>query len=313
VSIQLWVDKYIPHTLEDYVWRDPAMRLKFEEYIRDGGMPHLLLAGRAGLGKTSLAKMMLRMLGVPEGDILIIKASSARGVDEIQTKIMGFVQTYPMIENMNGLKYILLDEADMLSQHAQRFLRSEMETFSPTARFVFTCNYPQKIDPAILSRCQKFLFEAIDMESFIARVGNILDAEKVNYELDQLVDYIESSYPDLRDCIGELQLNVVGGTLQQKPKASKAAQDWIIDAVDLFKRRQHTMARKLIIAQATVDEYPEVFRFLYDNLELFGSTQDQQDDALVIIRDGLYKHGFVANPEINLSATIVELVRLTRS
>lgn len=311
MSINLWVDKFIPNNMDEYVWRDAAMRRKFEEFIANGGMPHLLLAGRAGLGKTSLLKLMLKMLGVPDGDILFIKASNVRGIDEVQTRVMGFVQTFPMLENEHGLKYIILDEADMLSPQSQKFLRSEMESFSSTARFLLTCNYPQKIDPAILSRCQKFFFEAIDMESFIVRVSDILDAENVKYDLDHLVEYIDASYPDLRDCIGSVELNTVGGVLQPKPKSDSKSMDWLVDAVALFKKNQHTAARKMIIAQATVEEYPDVYRFLYQNLELFGD-QDQQDDALVIIRDGLYKHSLVADPEINLAATIVQCARLAR-
>ena len=312
MSIELWVDKFIPQTLDEYVWRDPAMRTKFEEYLREGGMPHLLLSGRAGLGKTSLAKLMLRLLGVPEGDILVIKASTIRKVDDFQDRVIGFVQTYPMIENEHGIKYILLDEADALSHMSQKFLRSEMESFSATARFIFTCNYPQKIEPAILSRLQQFHFEALDMENFIVRVSSVLDRENVRYDLDHLVEYIDVAYPDLRKCIGLVQQNTVGGELQPKPKVDKKSLDWMIDAVAMFKKHQHTAARKMIVQQASVEEYPDVFRFLYQNLDLFGETQDQQDDALVIIRDGLYKHNFVADPEINLSACIVECCRLTR-
>lgn len=312
MSIQLWVDRYIPNTLEEYVWRDQSMRRKFEEYISDGAMPHLLFSGRAGLGKTSLAKLMLKLLGVPEGDILIVKASSVRTVDLFQDKIMGFVQTYPMIENENGIKYILLDEADSLSHMSQKFLRSEMESFSATARFIFTCNYPQKIEPAILSRCQQFHFEALDMENFIIRVSSILDDEQVSYDLDHLVEYIDDAYPDLRSCIGLVQKNTVAGTLQAKPKADGKNTDWLFDAVELFKKNQHTAARKMIVAQASADEYPDVFRWMYNNLDLWGDTQDRQDDALVIIRDGLYKCGAIADQEINLSATFCELIRLTR-
>ncbi len=139
----------------------------------------------------------------------------------------------------------------------------------------------------------------------------ILDAENVSYDLDHLVEYIDASYPDLRDCIGSVELNTVGGVLQPKPKTDKKSLDWLIDAVTLFKKNQHTAARKMIIDQASVDEYPDVFRFLYQNLEVFGD-QDQQDDALVIIRDGVYRDAIVADREINLSATMCELARLTR-
>ena len=309
--LDLWVDRYIPQTLDEYVWRDAAMRLKFEEWIAEGALPHLLFSGKAGVGKTSLAKLLLKILGVPRGDILFVKASKERKIEDLEAKVMGFVQTYPMIDNEHGVKYVILDEADALSELAQKFLRSEVEDYSGTVRFILTCNYPQKIMAAIRSRCQQFHFDSLSMEEFLVRVLGILEAEGVTAHHEALTDYVEDSYPDLRQCIGLMQKNTVAKVLQPKNDTSVQSQH-LTDAVDMFKAGRYTEARKTIVTNVMHEEYPDVFRFLYENMQLFADNQDQEDDGLVIIRDGLYKHNLIADPEINLSATIVQLIRIRK-
>lgn len=305
----LWVDTHAPKTIDDYVWRDANMKTKFVEWINEGALPHLLFSGRAGMGKTSLARLLLRSLNVPDGDILFVKAGRERKIDLLEDRITGFCQTYPMIDNEHGIKYIILDEADSISALAQKFLRSEIEHYSATVRFILTCNYPEKIITAIKSRCQCFHFEALSQEHFVLRLVDILNQEDVDFDSDTLTDYIEDSYPDMRKCIGLMQKNTVGGRLAAKSESSKNL-DYMIDIFDLFKTNRHNEARKLIVSQVQPDEYPEVFRFLYSNLPMFFDDPDQQDEALVVIRDGLYKHSLIADPEINLSATIVELARI---
>ncbi len=311
MSIEVWSEKYRPQTLDEYVWRDPTMRRKFETWLEQGVLPDLILSGRAGTGKTSLVKLLLKLLGVPEGDILTIKASRERQVDKIEARITGFVQTYPMMENEHGIKYVFLDEADSMSHLSQKFLRSEMDHYKATTRFIFTLNYINRMEPAIISRCQHFHFEALSQDEFLVRVADVLAAEKVTYEPEHLVEYIGMTYPDLRKCIGVLDQNTIRGVLQPKPRADEANRDYLIDAIAMFKSRRFGEARKLIISQTVADEYPDVFRWLYQNLELWGS-EEQQDEALIVIRDGLYKHSFVADAEINLSATISQLAQLLR-
>lgn len=133
----MWVEKYRPKTLDEYVWRDPAQRAKAEEWINSGVLPHLMLSGVSGTGKTSLAELLLRMLGIPSGDILKINASRERKVEDIQSKIINFVSTWAL--GPTGVKYILLDEADSMSSLAQRLLRGEMENYSDVCRFIITC------------------------------------------------------------------------------------------------------------------------------------------------------------------------------
>lgn len=304
----LWVEKYRPTTLDDYVWKDPTQRTTVESWIASGSLPHLLLSGLPGTGKTSLAKLMLRVLGVPKADILEVNASRERKIDEVQARILNFVQTWPI----GDMKYVLLDEADSLSPLSQRFLRGEMETYHDICRFILTCNYPEKIIPALHGRCQGFRFEQLDETDFITRAGQILVTEGVEFDVDDLMGYVKVTYPDLRKCINLLQQASASGKLPPLTSDEAASKDYMLEMVNLFKSGRFTEARKLIVGQAQVEEYPEVFRFLYRNLDLFGSTEDQQDRALVAIRDGLYKAALVHDAEINLSATLAELAGIAK-
>lgn len=305
-----WVEKYRPTTFDQYVWRDDAMKDKAKQWIAQGALPHLILSGRAGTGKTSLAKMLLKELQIPAGDILYINASHERKVEDLEDRVLGFIKTYAMFDNPTGIKYVLLDEADSLSPLSQRFLRAEMETYSKTARFLMTANHKEKISAPIHSRSQAYHFDALGKEEFVNKVVEILDKEKVAWDIDVLQQYIEAAYPDLRKCINLLEQGDVSGTLGPLKSEDAGEAEYLLVVVDMFKQRRFTEARKLIVEQAGVEEYPDLFRFMYRNLSLWGSTEAQQDEALIVIRDGLYKHNFVADPEINLSATIAELARI---
>lgn len=313
MSVELLVEKYRPQTMDEYVWQDPTMRQKAEEWIADGALPHLLLSGVSGTGKTSLAKLLLKMLGIPEGDILMIFASRERKIDEVQDRIVNFASTWSL--NPTGFKYVILDEADSMSMLTQKFLRGELELPGTTTRFIMTCNYPQKILPAIHGRMQEIKFSALDKDDFVARVGEILVKEEIEFEVEDLLGYVELTYPDLRKCIGLVQKQTLAKKLQPVPAAEDQTdgKDYLIEMVNLFRSKRFVEARKLIVGQAQVEEYTDIFRYFYRNLELWGSTEKQQDDALLAIRRALVNHALVADPEINLAALLVELTHIARA
>jgi DNA polymerase III delta prime subunit len=182
-----------------------------------------------------------------------------------------------------------------------------METYSSTARFIMTCNYPNKIIPALHSRCQGFHIEKLDKTEFTARAATILVEENINFDLDVLDTYVSAQYPDLRKCINSLQSGSSGGVLQTISQGSQNSSDYRLQAVELFKAKKIREARKLICSQVRPDEIEEVFRWMYDNLDLFASSDKAQDRAIIIIRNGLVNHSMVADTEINLSATFCEL------
>jgi DNA polymerase III delta prime subunit len=301
----LWVEKYRPKTVDGYVFRDNHQRKQIETWIKDRSIPHLLLSGNAGIGKTTLAKVLINELGIEDYDVLEINASRTNSVEDVRDKITNFVQMMPF----GPFKVVLLDEADYLSPNAQAALRGVMEEYHSTARFILTCNYPNRIIPAIHSRCQGFHVERTDLTEYTARVATILVEESVEFDLETLDNYVRVAYPDLRKCINLVQQNVHEGNLVAPNKGDAGEAEWKFDMVDLFKAGKIAEARKLLCGKLRAEEMEEVYRWLYDNLEIFGDEQ-KQDSAVLIIKQALVDHTLVVDAEINLAACLVKLARL---
>ena len=300
---QLWVEKYRPADIEGYVFRDETQREQVKQWIKEGAIPHLLFSGSAGIGKTTLAKILITALNIDEYDILQINASRDNGVDFIRTRIEGFVSTMPF----GKFKIVLLDEADYLSPGAQAVLRGLMETYSDTARFIMTCNYPHKIIPALHSRCQGFHIEKVDHTEFTARAATVLVTEGVDFDLDTLDSYVKATYPDLRKCLNLLQMNSTDLKLKAPSETGTGTSDYKLAMIDLFKNGKIREARKLLCEQARPEEMDEIISWAYNNLEMWSKTDDGQDEAILIIRKAAVNAPLVADHEINLAAMMIEL------
>jgi len=304
---ELWVEKYRPRTVDGYVFVDEAQREQVNSWIQSGSIPHLLLSGAAGTGKTTMAKMLIHELGVDEYDVMYVNGSKEGRKIEWIDRLIGFCQTMPFGE----FKVVLIDEADYMNKESvQPALRNLMEDYSRTVRFVMTCNYQHKIIAPLHSRLQGFHITKTDHTEFTARAATVLVTENVQFDLDVLDTYVKATYPDLRKCLNLLQQNSTNGTLTAPSATDKSAGDWKLDCVDLFKRGQTRQARTLICQSSSPEEAEDIFRWMYDNLELWGKTPEKQDQAIMIIRQGLVNHNSVADVEINLSATIVELCNI---
>ena len=305
---ELWVEKFRPKTVDGYVFVDDAQRDQVQQWIQDGSIPHLMLSGSAGTGKTTLAKLLINELGVDEYDVMWANGSKEARKIEWVDKLIGFCQTMPF----GKFKVVLIDEADYMNKDSvQPALRNLMEDYSQTVRFILTCNYPHKIIAPIHSRCQGFHIVKTDHTEFTARVATVLLEENVAFDMDVLDSYVKATYPDLRKCLNLVQLNSQGGELKQPSATDKSARDWRLDCVDLFKRGKIRDARAVLCQNSNPEEAEDVFRWMYDNLDLWGDTPERQDQAIVIIRNGLVNNNSVADVEINLSATLIELAGIS--
>lgn len=299
----LWVEKYRPTTINDYVFQNENQQTQFSSWVKDKSIPHLLFTGPAGTGKTTAAKVLMNELELHPYDILEINASNDAKVEFMRDRIVGFASTRPF----GHLKVILLDEADHLSKTSQAVLRGVMEQFHETCRFILTGNYPHLIIPALHSRCHSIHIDQLDLTEYTARAATVLVSEKIDFDLEVLDLYVRSAYPDLRKCLNSLQMNSGTGVLVKPTDNTSGSAEYLVTAVDLIKRRNLREARKLICNNVRADEIEGLYRWMYDNLDLWSASDEGQDQAILIIRRAIVNASMVADQEINLSACLVEL------
>jgi replication factor C small subunit len=301
----LWVEKYRPNSIADYVFVDQRQKNQVEQWVKDGSIPHLLLSGDPGTGKTTLAKVLIHELGVEEYDVLEINASRENGVAIVRDKINGFAQTMPFGE----FKVILLDEADYTSAEFQAALRNDMEAYHQTVRFILTCNYQHKIIPALKSRCHEFHIAKTDKTEFTARAATVLVTEGVEFDLDTLDDYVRATYPDLRKCLNQLQVNSNTGKLLPPQAQGSSENELLVEASSMFKAGKILEGRQQLMQYISL--YPtrieEVYVWMYKNIDLWGKTQEKRDASIIVIRNGLANLPLVGVPEISLAASLAEL------
>ena len=260
----LWSEKYRPKDLNGYVFKDAKQKKQIEKWIADGSLPHMLLSGSPGTGKSTLIRALLAELKVNPFDILEVNASKDNGVDFIRNKITSFSE----VMGVGEVRYIFLDEADGLSPPAQGVLRGTLEKYASSVRFLLTCNYPHKIIDAIKSRCEtgRMHIEKLDISEFYMRLVNILDLENISIDVDALEEIVQKTYPDLRRGISMIQINSVDGKLISPDADSEITSDYRIDMIALFRANRYKEARQLICEKIAEDEYEDIYTFMYKNM-----------------------------------------------
>ena len=295
----LWVEKYRPKDLSTYVGND-SLKTKVARFIEEQNVPHLLLYGKAGGGKTTLAKIITNNV---ECDYLYINASDERNIDLVRDKLKTFASSV----GFKPMKIVILDEADYLNPNsAQPALRNLMETFSSHCRFILTCNYVEKIIDPIQSRCQTYKIVPPSKKEVALHSKNILEGEGIDFNLDDLALIVTAGYPDLRKVINDLQRQCIDGELKVD-KDGLLNNEFKLLFIESLKNRDDIRNIRKMVANNNFTDFTELFRLMYDEVENFAG--DKVAEAIAEISTGLYQDVLVPDKEINFIATVSNTIR----
>ena len=296
----LWVEKYRPTSLDTYIGNE-HLKSKVSVYLESGDLPHLLLYGKAGTGKTTLAKLLVNNI---ECDYMYINASDENSVDTVRTKVRGFASTM----GFKDYKIIILDECDYITPNAQAALRNLMETFSKHCRFVLTCNFVERIIDPIQSRCQSFQVIPPNKNDVAKHLHNILTQEGVSYDREDLAILVNSGYPDIRRVINASQRQVVGGKLVID-EGMAIQNDYKNQVLEILKTQDKKNSFKNIrqlLADSKVTDFSDLFRLLFDTVDDWGKGHIAEN--ILILSKYQQSDAIVVDKEINIMAMFTEII-----
>jgi len=303
VNNSLWVEKYRPRKLTEYVGNE-HLKQKVSDYLTSGDVPHLLFFGKAGTGKTTLAKLIVNSINC---DHIIINASDENNVDTVRNKVKGFASTI----GFKDMKVIILDEFDYMTPNAQAILRNLMETFSKHCRFILTCNYVEKVIDPIQSRCQTFQIVPPSKKEVAVQISQILGKEGVSFEPKDLVPIIDSSYPDIRKIINTCQLNSSKGKLKLDT-TSVIDSDIKSKVVEILKSNDAKPNKwkniRQAVADARIQDFTELYSYLYEKVDEYGSGNTS--NIILILSESQHKDALVVDKEITFMSCIIQIVAL---
>jgi replication factor C small subunit len=301
----LWVEKYRPQTLAEYVGNE-TVKETIQQYLDNNDIPHLLLHGKAGTGKTTLAKLIVNTI---KCDSMIINASDENNVDTVRNKVKNFASSM----GFAGFKIIILDEFDYMTPNAQAILRNLMETFSKHCRFILTCNYHEKIIDPIKSRCQTFAITPPTKKDVAIQVTRILSAEKIKYDLKNVADIISSYYPDIRRILNTCQLQSAKGELKVDHQIMVES-NFQTKLIDLLKanddKRNMFMNIRQAVADNRLNDYSEMYSMLYDKVDEYAAGNTA--NVILTIAEGISKDALVVDKEIVFMSTIIQILNIIK-
>lgn len=302
---KLIIERHRPRTLDEYVFQDNTMKQKIQEYLDDGDIPHLLLSGVQGTGKTSLARLIIDQLGVEEEDILEINGSFKTKAEEIKPMVYDFIMTFAT----GDFKVVLVEEADRLSAHAQDSLKVAFEENSDMVRFIFVTNREHLIIPPLKSRFQHYRFKSHKKAKVLQLCCDILDKEEIEYEPEVVLEYIDVCYPDIRKTLNLLQQNMIKGKLVElRDLSTEDGGDWKLVLLDIIQTGKWFDAVDKVVPNLTVEAWEEMYQFVYQNYTKAPfESMPQMKQAVITVAEYLYRHALCADPAINAAAMFATL------
>ena len=297
----LWIEKYRSQTLQQYIGND-AIKTRIADCIANNDIPHLIFAGSAGTGKTTLAKLIVKNI---QCDYLYINASDENGIDTIRDKVKGFAST----ASFQPIKIVILDEADFLTQPAQAALRNLIEEYSAYTRFILTCNYVERLIEPLQSRCELHMLKPPTKGAVAKHIcTNILDVESITYDVQDVVRIINEFYPDIRSVIKVLQSNV----RDSKLTITTLDDNWTKQLIQILIKRDKNAWYQVrqLVADAQVDDFQTAYRYMFDHMPEFSYGNDAQ--LSVILDDFIWRAGVVPDKEINAMACIAKILETTK-
>ncbi len=301
MSHSLWVEKYRPTDLSTYVGNE-HLKEKVKAYLESEDVPHLLLFGKAGTGKTTLAKIVVTNI---DCDYMYINASDENKVDDVRNKIKTFASSV----GFKSLKVIILDECDYLTPNAQAALRNLMETFSKHCRFILTCNYVERIIDPIQSRCQSYKVVPPSKKEVAQQMVNILTQENCQFELDDIALIVNAGYPDIRRVINSAQRQIVDGKLKIDT-SSVIQNNYKLQLLEMLSNGVKLNDIRQLIADNSISDYSELFRLLYDEVDNYG--KGKQAECIMNIAEAQFQDVNVVDKEINFMSLIIRLLRILK-
>ena len=301
MSHSLWVEKYRPMDLSTYVGNE-HLKEKVKVYLESEDVPHLLLFGKAGTGKTTLAKIITSNI---DCDYMYINASDENKVDDVRNKIKTFASSV----GFKSLKVIILDECDYLTPNAQAALRNLMETFSKHCRFILTCNYVERIIDPIQSRCQSYKVVPPSKKEVAQQLVDILDKEGNMYKLDDVALIVNAGYPDIRRVINSAQRQIIDGKLTIDT-SSVIQNNYKLQLLEMLSNGAKLNDIRQLIADNSISDYSELYRLLYDEVDNYGNGK--QAECIMNIAEAQYQDVHVVDKEINFMSLIIRLTRILK-
>ena len=295
----IWCEKYRPSTLNEIIL-DRSTKTYFNKVQVEQNIPNVLFVGKPGIGKTSLAKIIVN--DILKCQYLYINASDENGIDTIRTKVLNFAQTKSLF---GQIKVIVLDECDGLSIDAQKALRNSIEEYHDLTRFVLTANYKHKIIQALQSRCQVFDI-SYDKNEYLTKLISIVKAEELKINKEDFTKIIDNCYPDFRKGINALQKYYLSGG---KENSSNITKDFFDGLIGLLKQKKYSLIRKQIIENEALfnNDYDELFKRLFDFMYISVIPEEKKRDCLITVSRYFYQNSQCIDQEINFYSCILDL------